>query len=96
MKKSKFSKPPLSKTEKEEKAEAFINFSDKTEKKKINTEKTIRKQKEKMKPLFLRAPESLYEDIQEIIAITRLPMNSICLELLRPAIKRKLKELKEG
>ena len=48
-----------------------------------------------MKPVFLRAPESLYQDIQEIIAITGLSMNSICLELLRPAIKKKLRDLKE-
>ena len=50
---------------------------------------------EKTKPLYLRAPESLWEDIHDIMALTGLSMNAICLELLRPAIKRKLKELKE-
>jgi len=94
MKHSKFSKPPLSKDEKEKKADAFINFSDQT-KEVPRDKKTIKTQKEKMKPVFLRAPESLYQDIQEIIAITGLSMNSICLELLRPAIKKKLRDLKE-
>lgn len=96
MKNSKFSKPPLSKEEKEKKADAFINFSDKNDTKESLHKQNIKKQKEKMKAVFLRAPESLYQDIQEIIAITGLPMNSICLELLRPAIKKKLKDLKES
>ena len=94
MKHSKFSKPPLSKDEKEKKADAFINFSDQSNES-TQDKQPVKKQKEKMKPVFLRAPESLYQDIQEIIAITGLSMNSICLELLRPAIKKKLRDLKE-
>jgi hypothetical protein len=89
----KFSKPPLTDEEREKKAEAFINLSDdRIDKKVAHTE---RPKKEKAKPIYLRAPESLWEDIHEIMAITGLSMNAICLELLRPEIKRKLKELKE-
>lgn len=93
MSKPKFSKPPISDEEREKKLEAFINLSDMpTEKKAIQTDKP---KKEKSKPLYLRAPESLWGDIHEIMALTGLSMNAICLELLRPEIKRKLKELKE-
>lgn len=79
--------------ERERKAEAFISLSDGLPSKKevlVNKPK-----KEKVKPVYLRAPESLWEDIHEIMARTGLSMNAICLELLRPEIKRKLKELKE-
>lgn len=93
MSKPKFSKPPVSDEEREKKLEAFINFSDlPTEKKAVSVDKP---KKEKSKPVYLRAPESLWEDIHEIMARTGLSMNAICLELLRPEIKRKLKELKE-
>ena len=79
--------------ERERKAEAFINLSDApTSKKEVLTDKL---KKEKSKPVYLRAPESLWENIHEIMARTGLSMNAICLELLRPEIKRKLKELKE-
>jgi hypothetical protein len=93
MSKSKFSKPPLADAEREKKLEAFINLSDiPTGKKEILHD---RLKKEKTKPVYLRAPESLWEDIHEIMARTGLSMNAICLELLRPEIKRKLKELRE-
>jgi hypothetical protein len=94
MSKLKFSKPPMmTDEEREKKAEAFINLSDEQiDKKKVLIEKP---KKEKAKPVYLRAPESLWEDIHEIMARTGLSMNAICLELLRPEIKRKLKELKE-
>jgi len=79
--------------EREKKAEAFINLSDEPiSKKEVRADKP---KKEKVKPVYLRAPESLWEDIHEIMARTGLSMNAICLELLRPAIKHKLKELKE-
>ena len=88
MSNSKFSKPPMTAEERERKAEAFINLSGKETK-----ERAI--QKEKIKPIYLRAPRSLWEDIHEIMAITGLSMNAICLELLRPEIKKKLKTLKD-
>ena len=93
MSKPKFSKPPMTDEEREKKAEAFINLSDgPSSKKEVLADKP---KKEKVKPVYLRAPESLWEDIHEIMARTGLSMNAICLELLRPEIKRKLKELRE-
>lgn len=92
MSKPKFSKPPMTDEEREKKAEAFINLSDGPASKK---EIAVKPKKEKVKPVYLRAPESLWEDIHEIMARTGLSMNAICLELLRPEIKRKLKELRE-
>lgn len=93
MSESKFTKPPLTDEEREKKLEAFINLSDTpTSKKQVPQEKL---KKEKTKPVYLRAPESLWEDIHEIMARTGLSMNAICLDLLRPEIKRKLKELRE-
>lgn len=94
MSKHKFSKPPMNEIEKEKRAEAFVNLTDE----KINKKTTLspeRPKKEKTKPLYLRAPTSLWENIHEIMALTGLSMNAICLELLRPAIKQKLKELKD-
>jgi hypothetical protein len=98
MSNSKFLKPPLSATEKEKKAEEFLNFlSTKDNKIIINEEKKTERifKKESVKPLALRFPISLAEDITEISAITGLSVNAVCVELLRPAAKNKLKELKE-
>jgi hypothetical protein len=99
MSKRKFLKPPLSSLEKEKKAEEFLNFSTSQDTK---TELTYQPsqnlrvlKKEPVKPLALRFPKTLADDIAEISAITGLSMNAICLELLRPAAKLKLKELKE-
>lgn len=50
--------------------------------------------KEKIKGLCLRATESLWNDIHEVMSITGLTMNAICIDLLHREIKRKLKELK--
>lgn len=92
MSNSKFSKPPLTDADREKKLEAFINLSDAPTNKPTTTPE--KPKKEKSKPLYLRAPESLWEDIHEIMARTGLSMNAICLDLLRPEIKRKLKELR--
>ena len=93
MSKLKFSKPPITDEEREKKAEAFINlFDEQLNKKESHIDKL---KKEKTKPIYLRAPGSLWEDIHEIMVRTGLSMNAICLELLRPEIKRKLKELRE-
>lgn len=85
-----FNLPPLSDEEKEKKAEAFLDLVDS----KLN-KKPIRARfvKEKQKPMMIRFPVSLLEDIREISAITGVSMNSVCLELLRPAVKKRLKEL---
>lgn len=91
---NKFAKPPLlTQEEKEKRAEAFMNLADNDHAKSLP--QTRKLQKEQSKPLFLRIPQSLWEDIHSIMAVTGLSKNAICLELLRPAIKKKLKELKE-
>jgi len=91
---NKFSKPPLlTEEEKERRAEAFINLVD--DKPIKLQDRNYKVQKEQSKPLFLRVPQSLWEEIHNIMAMTGLSKNAICLELLRPAIKKKLKELKE-
>ena len=94
MQDNKFKKMPLSDKEKERKAENFIGFEEiplsATEKSK---ERVL--VKERKKPFPLRLPESLYDDLKEMNAITGISLNAICLDLLRPAIKKKLTELKE-
>ena len=95
MDKSKFSKPPMiTNTEIEKKIESFVNLDDISENKN-NLISRVKLKKEKKKSIYLRAPESLWEDIQEIMAHTGLTMNAICLELIRPEVKRKLKDLKD-
>src|SRR5437016_1204957 len=92
----KFHKPPLSSIEKEKKAEEFLGFVEKTQKTTEEGKILERKlEKELMKTFPFRMPFSLYDDLREIAALTGISINAICLELLRPCIKRKLKELKE-
>lgn len=91
--KSKFSKTPAIKDELEKKAEAFINSTNSDPDKKTSASWKLKK--EKTKPVYLRVPESLWEDIHEVMARTGISMNAICLDLLRPAIKDKLKDLRE-
>lgn len=88
---SKFSKPPLTQREKDKKADEFLAFIDYS-KAPFKFSQNIKK--EPVKTLYLRAPESYLRDIKEIMQLTGLSMNAICLELLRPAIKRKLREIK--
>ena len=76
---AKFSKPPLTSVEKERLANKFIKESE----------------REKTRPIYLRGSEALITDIRELMSITGLSMNAICLEILRPAIKKKLREVKE-
>jgi hypothetical protein len=90
-----FKKPPLSREEKDKKTEDFINFVQENKdpaKGKLDIQLS---KKEPTKSLLIRVPESFRFDLQEIMNLTGLSLNSVCLELLRPAIKRKLKELKE-
>ena len=87
MKSQKFSKAPLTPEEKEKLASKFIQAPTNSGIKENSKQKAI--------PLYLRVPESLIADIHEIVTVTGLSMNAICLEILRPAIKRRLKELKD-
>jgi hypothetical protein len=92
-----FRKPPLSPLEKEKKAEEFIGFLENSQKTPENGHTLERKlEKELMKSFPFRIPFSLYDDLREIAALTGISINAICLELLRPCVKRKLKELKES
>lgn len=86
---NKFSKPPLTQREKDKKAKEFLTFIDNVSNNFYN-----HSVKEPTKILYLRAPESYWKDIKEIMNLTGLSMNAVCLELLRPAIKRKLREIK--
>lgn len=92
-----FNKPPLSPSEKEKKAEAFIGFLDKPSERSPtpnpNSERILKK--EQSKSFILRVPESLLLDLKETAALTSISINSICLELLRPGVKKKLRELKD-
>ena len=91
---SKFHKPPLSNTEKEKKAEEFLGFLDN---KSVNNGKKnlVRNfEKEQISCFTFRVPQTLHDDLKEITALTGISINAICLELLRPHVKRKLKELR--
>lgn len=96
MNNSKFRKPPLSTIEKEKKADEFLNFFPQQDTSSVAATKSTRiLKKEPVKHFALRFPKTLAEDITEISAITGLSINAVCIELLRPAAKSKLKELKE-
>ena len=90
-----FKKAPLKSMEKEKKAEKILNYiADVTPTQQV-TKNIITHKKEATKAILIRMPESFKADIHEITAFTGLSFNAVCLELLRPAIKKKLKELKE-
>jgi len=93
---NKFIKAPLSKVEKEKKAEDFLNFSQekKEDSTTINKKKRVLK-KEDTKAFLLRLPLSMMQDLTEISAITGISRNASCIELLRTPVREKLKELKE-
>lgn len=95
---NKFIKPPLSKIEKEKKAEDFLNFSiEEDEQKRRHEIENLNERvlkKESVKAFLLRFPMSMAQDIIEISALTGISRNAVCLELLRSAVREKLKELK--
>ncbi|BCA93667.1 hypothetical protein TUM19329_00280 [Legionella antarctica] len=86
-----FKKTPLTPEEKEKKEREFLSFN----KDSPDKQEVTRAIKESTKTLYLRAPESYWNDIQEIMNLTGLSMNAVCLELLRPSIRKKLRELKD-
>lgn len=92
MSKNSFSKPPLTSEEKAKKAAAFINQEDMG----IKNEEENEIKKVPSKKILLRFPQTYLDDIKKIMALTGLSRNAICLELLRPALKKKLKEILEG
>jgi hypothetical protein len=88
-----FNKPPLAPEDKEKKAEAFINLMDQNIVPIVENPRIFNK--EKTKGILIRFPLSLIDDLKEISALSGISINSICLEILRPNIKKKLKELKD-
>lgn len=91
-----FRKPPLTDVEKEKKAHEFMNFvQENITSAELTKSSQIIHKKESTKSILFRMPESFKNDINEISSLTGLSFNSVCLELLRPAIKKKLKELRE-
>lgn len=91
---TKFSDPTkMTSKERKKKEEDFMNASEVAQK--TSLAEKPKKKKQKMIPMHIRVTEELYNEIHEIMNSTGLTMNAICLEILRPAIKRKLKELDE-
>lgn len=88
-----FKRPPLTEEEKLEKEKEFLGFDKIPEQ--IPTRKKGAARKEPSKVLFIRAPESFWNDLQEIVESTGLTQNAVCLDLLRTAIKKKLIEIRE-
>ena len=93
---NKFIKPPLSKQDKEKKAEEFLSFANEREsmtsqENKTNISKVVKK--EPTKRITIRLPISLANNITDIAALTGISVNSVCIELLRVSAKPKLQEL---
>lgn len=89
MSNDKFSKPPLvTSPEQQKKLDAFLNEP---------VKRVVKKgpKKKPTKDLFFRVPLSLWEELQELMELTGLPMGALCTELLRPQIKLKLREVKQ-
>ena len=92
---NKFIKPPLSKQDKEKKAEEFLSFANEREsmtsqENKTNISKVVKK--EPTKRITIRLPISLANNITDIAALTGISVNSVCIELLRVSAKPKLQE----
>lgn len=87
-----FNKPPKYITDDKEKKLKLLlalwKFLTKMKRKELELQK-----KEALRLMSLRLPISLLDDLKEISHITGVSVNAICIEILRPAIKKKLKEL---
>jgi hypothetical protein len=98
MNKDIFLKPPISSIEKAKRTQDFLNFStsqdlqERNDNSAFKTKKRITK-KELIKIMYLRFPQFLANDLQELSTITRMSINSICIELLIPTVKEKLNQL---
>ena len=95
---NKFIKAPLSKTEKERRAEDFLSFSKERDSEDLQKEQEDISEtiiKEPTKRITMRLPISLANDIRDIAALTGIAVNSVCIELLRVGAKPKLQELKK-
>jgi len=86
---STFSKVPMgisANQDIDKKADEFVNQT-------VTSQVAAKPQKEKTKPLYLRVPFSLHDEICKVTAQTGLSMNAVCLDILRSGIKKKLKDL---
>ena len=95
--KSNFKKPPLSPLDKEKLAERFINLMPDLSDRQVEQKSTETRvlEKEKTQNLVVRLPLTIHADIKEVSNITGMSMNAVCLNLLRPAVKIKLEEMKK-
>jgi hypothetical protein len=85
-----FVKPPLSEKEKEKLEKKFLEGAN-PEAQEEPMEELL--EKLKTKTIIIRAPISYHQNLIKIRKITGMTINAVCLELLWPAIKQKLKDL---
>ena len=86
-----FSKPPLSQKEREKLEKKFLDGANPDAQEEHEEPEEV--EELKIKTLIIRAPESYHKNILKIRKVTGMTINGICLELLWPAIKQKLKDL---
>lgn len=79
----------------EKKINDWIDSCNKEAVKKSESHTTALIDKTLKKPLLIRVPVTLWEDIQKVTRLTGISMSATCIEILRPAIKNKLKELSD-
>ena len=85
-----FIKPPLSQKEREKLEKKFLEGAGQDVQEE-NEEELL--EEIKTKTIIIRAPISYHKNLLKIRQVTGMTINGICLELLWPAIKQKLKEL---
>ena len=86
-----FTKPPLSQKEKEKLEKKFLEGANPDAQEEHDAEDPI--EEIKTKTIIIRAPASYHKNLLKIRKVTGMTINGICLELLWPAIKQKLKDL---
>jgi len=85
-----FTKPPLSQKEREKLEKKFLEGANHNTQEEYEDESI---EEIKTKAIIIRAPVSYHKNLQKIRKVTGMTINGICLELLWPAIKQKLKDL---
>ena len=85
-----FTKPPLSQKEKEKLEKKFLEGAN-PENQEDSDEEFL--EEIKTKTILIRAPVSYHKNLLRIRKVTGMTINGVCLELLWPAIKQKLKDL---
>lgn len=85
-----FTKPPLSQKEKEKLEKKFMEGANPDAQEEHEEEPL---EEIKTKTIIIRAPVSYHQNLLKIRKVTGMTINGVCLELLWPAIKQKLKDL---